>query len=48
MEGSCSTGKSPQRAVVPVEEEEYRYIFGRLVKYVSILSVKTWKRGPCV
>jgi hypothetical protein len=22
MEGSCSTGKSPQRAVVPVEEEE--------------------------
>jgi hypothetical protein len=22
MEGSCSTGQSPQRAVVPVEEEE--------------------------
>jgi hypothetical protein len=24
MEGSCSTGQSPQRAVVPVEEEEGR------------------------
>jgi hypothetical protein len=23
MEGSCSTGQSPQWAVVPVEEEEY-------------------------
>jgi hypothetical protein len=23
MEGYCSTGQSPQRAVVPVEEEEY-------------------------
>jgi hypothetical protein len=23
MEGSCSTGQSPQRAVVPVEEEEF-------------------------
>jgi hypothetical protein len=22
MEGSCPTGESPQRAVVPVEEEE--------------------------
>jgi hypothetical protein len=22
MEGSCSTGQSPQRVVVPVEEEE--------------------------
>jgi hypothetical protein len=22
MEGSCSTGQSPQRAVVPVEEEK--------------------------
>jgi hypothetical protein len=22
MEGYCSTGQSPQRAVVPVEEEE--------------------------
>jgi hypothetical protein len=25
MEGSCSTGQSPQRAVVPVEEEEEEY-----------------------
>jgi hypothetical protein len=25
MEGYCSTGQSPQRAVVPVEEEEYLY-----------------------
>jgi hypothetical protein len=27
MEGSCSTAQSPQRAVVPVEEEEYIYIY---------------------
>jgi hypothetical protein len=26
MEGSCSTGQSPQRAVVPVEEKEEEYI----------------------
>jgi hypothetical protein len=26
MEGSCSTGQSPQRAVVPMEEEEEEYI----------------------
>jgi hypothetical protein len=25
MEGSCSTGQSPQWAVVPVEEEEEEY-----------------------
>jgi hypothetical protein len=25
MEGYCSTGQSPQRAVVPVEEEEKDY-----------------------
>jgi hypothetical protein len=25
MEGSCSTGQSPQRALVPVEEEEEEY-----------------------
>jgi hypothetical protein len=25
MEGSCSTGQSPQWAVVPVEEEEEMY-----------------------
>jgi hypothetical protein len=26
MEGSCSTGQSPQWAVVPVEEEEVYYV----------------------
>jgi hypothetical protein len=25
MEGSCSTGQSPQRAAVPVEEEEEEF-----------------------
>jgi hypothetical protein len=25
MEGFCSTGQSPQRAVVPVEEEELKF-----------------------
>jgi len=27
MEGYCSTVQSPQRAVVPMEEEEEEYIF---------------------
>jgi hypothetical protein len=27
MEGSCSTGQSPQRAAVPVEEEEEEEVF---------------------
>jgi hypothetical protein len=27
MEGYCSTGQSPQRAVVPVEEEEDLFIY---------------------
>jgi hypothetical protein len=26
MEGYCSTGQSPQRAVVPMEEEEYQRV----------------------
>jgi hypothetical protein len=31
MEGSCSTGQSPQWAVVPVEEEEFRiFVLGIL------------------
>jgi hypothetical protein len=29
MEGSCSTGQSPQWAVVPVEEEEASFLAGR-------------------
>jgi hypothetical protein len=39
MEGSCSTGQSPQRAVVPVEEEEeeeYSILFYFILFY-SIL-----------
>jgi hypothetical protein len=27
MEGSCSTGQSPQWAVVPIEEEEEEEVF---------------------
>jgi hypothetical protein len=27
MEGYCSTGQSPQQAVVPIEEEESIYIY---------------------
>jgi hypothetical protein len=30
MEGSCSTGQSPQWAVVPVEEEEEEEEVGKL------------------
>jgi hypothetical protein len=29
MAGYCSTGQSPQRDVVPVEEEEYICLSGR-------------------
>jgi hypothetical protein len=39
MEGPCSTGQSPQRAVVPVEEkEEEEYIY----RYKS-LTVTSFK-----
>jgi hypothetical protein len=31
MEGSCSTGQSPQRAVVPVEEEEEEVTVQRIL-----------------
>jgi hypothetical protein len=34
MEGYCSTGQSPQRAVVPVEEEEEESTFSRDVPRV--------------
>jgi hypothetical protein len=40
IEGACSTGQNPQRAVVPVEEEEEEYItmHGLMkVKYVNRL-----------
>jgi hypothetical protein len=32
MEGYCSTGQSPQWAVVPVEEEEEEYNSGTIQK----------------
>jgi hypothetical protein len=36
MEGYCSTGQSPQRAVVPVEEEEEKYIeFHEIYIFIS-------------
>jgi hypothetical protein len=38
MEGSCSTGQSPQWAVVPVEEEEmFRMIIRILIIFFVIL-----------
>jgi hypothetical protein len=40
MEGSCSTGQSPQRAVVPVEEEE--------VTHTKIAGKEPCKRGPFI
>jgi hypothetical protein len=48
MEGSCSTGQSPQWAVVPVEEEEEVYsflgsglmvVFKRLARLLHIRTV---------
>jgi hypothetical protein len=41
MEGSCSTGQSPQRVIVPVEEEvedvSYLYIviLSYMLKFIS-------------
>jgi hypothetical protein len=35
MEGSCSTGQSPQRAVVPVEEEEFILHITMIVLYLE-------------
>jgi len=31
MEGHCSTGQSPQWAVVPMEEEEEEVVFGEVL-----------------
>jgi hypothetical protein len=36
MEGSCSTGQSPQWAVVPVEEEEEEVFFENLSRKFRI------------
>jgi hypothetical protein len=44
MEGSCSTGQSPQRAVVPVEEEEEEEFlhtrFRKVTLYIDIYKAK--------
>jgi hypothetical protein len=37
MEGSCSTGKSPQWAVVPVEEEDTLINYNYVRNYVNHL-----------
>jgi hypothetical protein len=39
MEGSCSTGQSPQWAVVPVEEEEEMIICKRYKCTVELLHI---------
>jgi hypothetical protein len=36
MEGSCSTGQSPQWAVVPVEEEEEEYIILYILLFATV------------
>jgi hypothetical protein len=44
MEGSCSTGQSPQWAVVPVEEEEEEEDKIQSNKNLLIFSFKTLHR----
>jgi hypothetical protein len=39
MEGSCSTGQSPQWAVVPVEEEEEEEEVFNLVRPVGRINI---------
>jgi hypothetical protein len=45
MEGYCSTGQSPQRAVVPVEEEQeedlYKYVLPNIVVTVKGHSINS-------
>jgi hypothetical protein len=38
MEGSCSTGQSPQWAVVPVEEEEVSWCFNSVKEQLLVQS----------
>jgi hypothetical protein len=38
MEGYCSTGQSPQRAVVPVEEEEEEEVTVELMNIILKIS----------
>jgi hypothetical protein len=51
MEGSCSTGQSPQWAVVPVEEEEEEeevvlsYFTASVIKHTTSLSRATNNSG---
>jgi hypothetical protein len=45
MEGYCSTGQSPQQAVVPMEEEEdpaydHHYVIHLLLRTLKIKSSK--------
>jgi hypothetical protein len=56
MEGSCSTGQSPQRAVVPVEEEEDECACTNtcnpsynvhVIKYEQVNVSKVRRRCPC-
>jgi hypothetical protein len=37
MEGSCSTGQSPQRAVVPVEEEEEELFIATVKHFYKLI-----------
>jgi len=39
MEGHCSTGQSPQWAVVPMEEEEEEEEFYYVLQYVSVIRL---------
>jgi hypothetical protein len=39
MEGSCSTGQSPQRAVVPVEEEDENSCSHYMIPDHSLVAV---------
>jgi hypothetical protein len=41
MEGSCSTGQSPQWAVVPVEEEEEEELF-LIIRRFNTIECISW------
>ena len=43
MEGHCSTGQSPQWAVVPMEEEEEEEEEEEVERDLQVLGVRRWR-----
>jgi hypothetical protein len=42
MEGSCSTGQSPEWAVVPVEEEEELMLYSEIMFVFKTINIRAF------